>query len=131
MVVRIITTYGFNGALDAIQVQVLLMGIEPAMGITLCSLPVFLRLVSPSPEFCLKLPLITRVNLVRVGTVPQRQEPFQRPQLRLRRPGQLLLSRTSQRQANNEGSRWSVARLNCWKAKARSRADGNYDTFFP
>ncbi|PTB61708.1 hypothetical protein BBK36DRAFT_1163697 [Trichoderma citrinoviride] len=44
VVVRIITTYGFNGALDAIQVQVLLMGIEPAMGITLCSLPVFLRL---------------------------------------------------------------------------------------
>lgn len=46
VIVRIITTYGFNGALDAIQVQVLLMGIEPSMGITLCCLPVFLRLVS-------------------------------------------------------------------------------------
>jgi hypothetical protein len=45
VVVRIITTYGFSGNLDAIQVQSLLMGIEPAMGITLCSLPVFLRLV--------------------------------------------------------------------------------------
>ena len=45
--IRVITTYGFNGALDAIQVQCLLMGIEPAMGITLCSLPVFVRLVSP------------------------------------------------------------------------------------
>lgn len=44
VVIRIITTYGFDGALDAIQVQCLLMGIEPAMGITLCSLPVFLRL---------------------------------------------------------------------------------------
>ncbi|KAL7928327.1 hypothetical protein V8C35DRAFT_285358 [Trichoderma chlorosporum] len=44
VIIRIITTYGFNGALDAIQVQVLLMGIEPSMGITLCSLPVFLRL---------------------------------------------------------------------------------------
>ncbi|RFU82175.1 integral membrane protein [Trichoderma arundinaceum] len=44
VVVRIITTYGFSGALDAIQVQSILMGIEPAMGITLCSLPVFLRL---------------------------------------------------------------------------------------
>ncbi|KAL6809665.1 hypothetical protein J3E69DRAFT_351191 [Trichoderma sp. SZMC 28015] len=44
VIVRIITTYGFNGALDAIQVQVLLMGIEPSMGITLCCLPVFLRL---------------------------------------------------------------------------------------
>ncbi|KAH8658329.1 hypothetical protein BX600DRAFT_65099 [Xylariales sp. PMI_506] len=42
--IRIITTYGFNGALDAIQIQCLLMGIEPAMGITLCSLPVFFRL---------------------------------------------------------------------------------------
>ncbi|KAI5460952.1 hypothetical protein BGZ63DRAFT_388065 [Mariannaea sp. PMI_226] len=42
--IRIITTYGFNGVLDAIQVQCLLMGIEPAMGITLCSLPVFFRL---------------------------------------------------------------------------------------
>ncbi|KAH8881940.1 hypothetical protein GQ53DRAFT_787718 [Thozetella sp. PMI_491] len=42
--IRIITTYGFNGALDAIEVQCLLMGIEPAMGITLCSLPIFLRL---------------------------------------------------------------------------------------
>ncbi len=30
--IRVITTYGFNGALDAIQVQCLLMGIEPAHG---------------------------------------------------------------------------------------------------
>lgn len=45
VVIRIITTYAFNGALDAIQVQCLLMGIEPAMGLTLCSLPVFIRLV--------------------------------------------------------------------------------------
>jgi hypothetical protein len=48
--IRIITTYGFNGALDAIQVQCLLMGIEPAMGLTLCSLPVFLRLVRPGHD---------------------------------------------------------------------------------
>lgn len=131
VVVRIITTYGFNGALDAIQVQVLLMGIEPAMGITLCSLPVFLRLVSQSRRACVMSPRIQLANHVFDGAVPQRQESFQRPQLRLRRPGQLLFSRARQCEAINTGSRWSVAGLDRWKAEARARANRNHSTFVP